>query len=356
LPGSAGAAAWYSLRARLDLNHLSRSASRLLPLLCENLVRLGIDDPLLPQLRGVRRRTWLANQVLFNEVAPLIGKLESAGVPTLLLKGAALVGTLYNSPGLRPMGDLDLLVPVGMSERALEIAQSSQWACPYALTPHFLSMRHAVDLVSPNGQHCDLHWRLLQESGEDWERELWAASVGVELRGIRSRALGPADQLLHLCAHAMRGGRVLSMLPGIADAVLLLETHSIDWDRLVAFTRRSGYLLQVLDALAFLRRSLGAAVPDAVLAALEATPVAGCDRLEYGAASWPTSTPRTAVVLWCDYLRLARYNRRSASLSFAEYLSANWGLASVGELPFEFTRRVGRRLRAGLRSAFGRRT
>jgi putative nucleotidyltransferase-like protein len=353
-PGPAGLAAWERLRDRVDPERLDPSTLRLLPLVCDNLLRSKVDDPLLPRLRGVRRRTWLANQMLFAEAAQLIGKLAAAGVPTLLLKGAALVATIYPSPGLRPMGDLDLLVPVQLGQRALAVAQSNRWASRYQLTPHFLSMRHAVDLVSPGHQHCDLHWRLLQESGEDWEEELWAGSIEVQFQGVPTRALGATDQLVHLCAHAMRGGRVRSMLSGLADAALLLEAQPIDWERLVALSRRSGYLPHVYDALALVRRTLDAPVPEPVLAALAATPVSRCDRLEYNAASWPSSTLRTAVILMCDYRRLVRYNRRTAALTFAEYLSGNWALDNVADLPLEFARRLGHRLQAGLRSFVAR--
>ena len=40
----------------------------------------------------------------------LISNVQSS-IPTVVLKGAALAATLYPAIGLRPMGDLDLLVP-----------------------------------------------------------------------------------------------------------------------------------------------------------------------------------------------------------------------------------------------------
>ena len=47
-----------------------------------------------------------------------------ANVPHLWLKGIALAQTIYSSPELRPMVDVDMLVPYARREEALALAQS----------------------------------------------------------------------------------------------------------------------------------------------------------------------------------------------------------------------------------------
>src|SRR5262249_61124700 len=67
--------------------------------------------------REVLRRMWLAyraNALRNREVADVSGdvgsRLSAAGLSCILLKGAALVRTLYGDPGLRHVGDVDLLL------------------------------------------------------------------------------------------------------------------------------------------------------------------------------------------------------------------------------------------------------
>lgn len=58
LPGEAGAAAWGRLRPELDIDDLWDSEIyRMLPLVQRNLQGLGLDDPDLPRMRGLARRT-----------------------------------------------------------------------------------------------------------------------------------------------------------------------------------------------------------------------------------------------------------------------------------------------------------
>src|SRR5262249_9080227 len=54
--------------------------------------------------------TALRNRSVADLAAELGRHLSAASVSCILLKGAALVRTLYTDPGLRHLGDLDLLV------------------------------------------------------------------------------------------------------------------------------------------------------------------------------------------------------------------------------------------------------
>ena len=51
---------------------------------------------------------------------PALQSLAGAGIPTLLLKGAALAVASYPDPGSRTMEDVDILVPLEDADRALD--------------------------------------------------------------------------------------------------------------------------------------------------------------------------------------------------------------------------------------------
>ena len=62
---------------------------------------------------------------------PMVQALESAGIATLLLKGAAFVADTRLDAGMRPMNDVDVLVPTAQAGAAIDVLLS--WGlCPSA--------------------------------------------------------------------------------------------------------------------------------------------------------------------------------------------------------------------------------
>ena len=116
LHGEAGRHALDKFRTRLDIDHLDVESYRLLPLVHRNMRRLGVDHPDQSRLKGIHRHTLVRNHILLHQVRGILEALHGAGIDTLVLKGAALALTHYKDLGLRPMDDLDLLVPI---DRAL---------------------------------------------------------------------------------------------------------------------------------------------------------------------------------------------------------------------------------------------
>lgn len=51
------------------------------------------------------------NRRLYLQLRPLLAGLRTAGIPVIVLKGAYLAEAVYGDIALRPMGDVDLLVP-----------------------------------------------------------------------------------------------------------------------------------------------------------------------------------------------------------------------------------------------------
>jgi len=66
------------------------SASRLFPLIYNNIGSLITDRETADRLRGLARHTWLSNNLRIRLCALALAKLKSDNIPTLLLKGAAL--------------------------------------------------------------------------------------------------------------------------------------------------------------------------------------------------------------------------------------------------------------------------
>ena len=73
-------------------------------------------------------KTAAHNALLFRELERVLAAFAAAGIPVIVLKGAVLAQTIYPDPGLRPMGNLDLLVNRDQIELAVAILKHQEYA------------------------------------------------------------------------------------------------------------------------------------------------------------------------------------------------------------------------------------
>jgi len=341
--------AWRALRPWLDVDMDDRVTRRLLPLLGANLRRLGVDDPLVARLDAIRRDTAAANRRLFDAGHRFLTTLAETGIPTLVLKGGALVPGRYRDLGSRPMSDLDVVVPTREAAAALQVLERAGWSARPPVTPAFIRMQHAVDLQERGSAlKCDLHWHVYWECCQlGADDDLWDASVPLDFEGVATRTLGPADQLLHLCVHGSRRARRPSLL-WVPDALLVLRAGGIDWTRLVAEARRRRVVLRVAAMLAYLVRNFAAPVPGEVLGRLEALPVGWLEGLEYRVGNRPQGLLGELPSYWCNYRRLREGRAITSPLGFPRYLQQTWRLRSLREVVAGALTRAGKRVRERL--------
>ena len=123
LKGQDAIDAWEQWAAIVDFYDIDYGSQRLLPLLYQNLLDHSIQSLLMERYKGVYRRFWLSNHLLFNRTEPLLAALHEAGIGILLLKGAGLVVGYNLGYALRPMGDIDFRVPAESAQTAIEIVK-----------------------------------------------------------------------------------------------------------------------------------------------------------------------------------------------------------------------------------------
>ena len=322
----------------------------LLPLLYHALRRRGVDDPLLTEFEAVYLRTRLRNRLLLDRAGLLLDRLAEAGIPSMLLKGAALVHPYYDGdPGLRPMADVDIAVPTGRAVEAVDVVRRAGWVPRGPVTPSFLRSNHAAVFDDPHGDQCDLHWHVFSECRRPGADDaLWQASHERDLVGRRIRVLSPSDQLLHVCVHGARWA-CEPRLRWIADAWLILARSTIDWPRVVDQARRRRFVIRMRDSLGFLRERMAADVPDVVLAALSAHPTDRLERFESRVLRRRRGLWGTLPVFWCHHRRMHDGGAISAALTLPVYLQHVWGCPTLGAVPAAAVVRVVRRLARALR-------
>jgi hypothetical protein len=319
---------------------------RLLPLLGAALARHGVDDPVLGRLDEARRTVADRNRALFAAGRRLLVTLGAAGIDTLVLKGGALALTRYADPSLRPMADVDVLVPTGRVEDTLRVLAGEGWAPRVPISPGFIRMQHAANLrTTADGEKCDLHWHAYWECCHaDADDDLWAASVPLEFEGVATRMLAPADQLLHVCVNGSRR----AARPGItwvADALLVLQAGDVDWSRLLAQARRRRFVLRVRVMLEYLRRAFDAPVPADALDELRAAPVSPLERLEQWAGNRPAGLLGALPVYWCNYRRFRERATTGSPFGFVRYMQEIWRMPSLTHVAWGAAQRTRQRMK-----------
>ena len=306
-----GIEAWERIRPLLRATEMDYATQALLPRLRRNLLSLGVNDELLALFKGVHRYTWARNQLLIAQALPVIAALEQAGVATLLLKGAALVADERQDAGMRKMTDIDLLVPTDALAEACEIfaaqgmtmtdGKPMWWVTDYA--PSFTM---SLNFTNAAQGQLDLHWHVLRDScAPGADREFWAGAVPIELRGVATRALCPADELLNLIVHGLTWAGSPTYR-WILDATLVTRGLGgpVDYERLATQARRHRLAPIVLAGLRYLSRNFGVEVPAATLASLRVA--APLQRLELSGRTVRPSRRRAlaqAAVLHGQYVR-----------------------------------------------------
>lgn len=343
--------AWVAWRQAAHLEAIDPGSLRLLPLVYRNLTRAGVVDPLLGKLKGVHRKTWCRNQLALRDVAESLRALEGAGIQLMLLKGQALSHVYYRDLGVRPMDDVDLLVPVEDAPAAAAILQGLGWRAEPAWSEHCVATFNETTFTNASGAVIDLHWHLLPElCARNADDEFWAAARPTSVAGIHVVTLAPTDELFHACTHGVRWNR-MSPLRWVADAHTILRSvpAEVSWERLVAVSQRHRLTLPIRAALRYLRSQLGVAVPPAVFAELDRVPVSVSERCELAMRVSPLLNTLLGGLpwYWLNTLRVgAAHGWPAARASFVHRLEMEWNCYGMRQIGTQALARGIRRVRA----------
>jgi hypothetical protein len=143
--------------------------------------------------------------------AELVGELEAAGVPVILLKGPAIATWLYGARGVRAYGDADLLVPPDCWDRATDILRRLGFEDGLGPMAHPRMESISSHPWGRGDQDVDLHctlWGVGVEPARAWEI-LSARTVAMKVGGRELRVLAPAPRAMHVALHVAQPMRDL---------------------------------------------------------------------------------------------------------------------------------------------------
>ncbi|HJQ22590.1 MAG TPA: nucleotidyltransferase family protein [Blastocatellia bacterium] len=310
------------------------------------------------RLRLAYLRTSLANQMAFQELGDLLDRFERNRIPLIILKGAALVPTLYGDHALRPMGDLDLLVPRAAAAQAqaalIEQGYTAATEMARGFAEAFAVERSFLRLGDRPAQ-IDLHWHLFatayyaERIPIEW---FWRRTTTIEVSGRRALTFSPTAQLLYLSAHYLQHHyRRLIWSYDIAR-LMTHDASQIDWDEAVEAAAAFGLSPVLGEALREVCEQWGVFMPATVEARLRAVESSWKDQLMFFMSSLDSSETGLPHGLSAHGLRKkAAYSLRVLFPS-RDYMRARFHVRHGGWLPLCYAWRAGKAVLLAARAAW----
>ena len=194
------------------------------------------------------------------ELGRVLNALEQGGIRALVLKGIVLSQQLYGDPGVRGVGDMDILVPPDQFWQADQILAAAGYhisALPLTERRRRDYLRHFKELHyrhRQTGALLELHQRLTDNPGifaDDFDR-LWAERELVTVCGRAISTLPRAVLRPFLGLHGAWHG--WERLRWLADFAVLAQGQEAET---MAEARQLGLTPAVQDGLALASRWLG---------------------------------------------------------------------------------------------------
>ena len=249
------------------------------PLLYQQLKGLAPDTrvpaSVLQELREIYLQSAIRNMHLYRELTPVLTALRDADIPVIVLKGARLAEIVYDNIALRPMGDVDLLVPKNHLQRAADTltALGYEPLKPYSIDVDVAVLHHLTPFIKPNGIKIEIHWTITRPNQHYTIAvdELWERAVPIQIAGIDVLGLCPEDLLLHLCVHTSYQHQFAFGLRPSCDIAQVIHHYgeALDWEIVLQRSATWGWERGVYLAWRVAQELVEAAVPREVLCQLK---------------------------------------------------------------------------------------
>ncbi len=308
--------AWNEWKLAVDFEKdIAYASFRMLPLLYNNLHTQGVKDALMPRLKGMYRKSWSNNHLLFHKTAKVLKLLHSNEIPTIVMKGIALTIEVYKNYSVRPMADMDILVPLAQSGKTIDILKNEGWILQNEQYLEFnLKYGRSATFHDSEKTELDLHWHPIFEAHDNISKDdFWDSSVSLEVAGEKTRAFCLTDNFFHTIVHGLRYNPE-PPIRWVADAFTILNSEDciIDWNRLLRHTKKFRVSLQMKDALNYLIENFQAQVSRNFLEELDKIKSTFSDRLVFHhAKKYGDDNPKTVYEklysVYAAYLRQSKH-------------------------------------------------
>lgn len=190
-----------------------------------------VPEKILEDLGEIYYHNAFKNVQYYQELSDVLMHLQQGGIEVIVLKGAYLAKTIYQSQALRIIGDIDLLVKVADLEQTekilLEMGYGYGPTERASIKAQCAKHHHLDPFVKKGAYPIEIHWTLQNQPFKITVESLWEQTRPFTVASVQVLTLSPENLLLHLCIHA-----VDTDLMGIrffCDIHNTIRQDQIDW-------------------------------------------------------------------------------------------------------------------------------
>jgi hypothetical protein len=283
-------------------------------LLCHKITKnFSREDFLYPQaLRLIENRYYLnvRNNILkIRKYEELLEGWDRLGIKILLLKGLALLKTVYEDISERGFGDMDILVEQEDIQKIKEYLENNGYE-PLNDTGERenCGFVNSIMFERREGEYryfVHLHWDIINGSIPPLVR-LNLKEVFNEAQPLNDYknifCLSTNHQLLHLCEHALKHSYDRLILLYDIDKLIRYYKENLDWDKLTSDIKEFNLARPVYYTLYFSKKILDSPIPDSVFFSLR---------------------PKRFTFLEQRFINSVLNGSRKAGISYVVYLAMN---------------------------------
>lgn len=251
------------------------------PLLYSNLKNMQ-ESPFIPErvmdkLKLAYYSNVARNMCVYAELNLILKALCEKDIGVIVLKGAALAKTVYGDIGLRPMGDIDLLVKkedLPHTEKTMtKLGYRFQGDMPrewYRENHQHISFLHPEKNIP-----VEIHWHIARKGHPSRIRILdtdiikgwWEGAKTIDFSGRKAPILCPGDLIVHLSLHFLKHrfisqNELFSSKGALIQLCDILQTlkyyrDEIDWVRLKCGAEKYGIDSPIFTTLFIVKEIMG---------------------------------------------------------------------------------------------------
>lgn len=213
-------------------------------------------------LRNAYVRTSAVNEHILAFLEELGDVLEQRGVPVIVLKGTALLNTVYRDIGLRPMDDIDVMIQTRHKDDICKILTGMGFIRDRVYTNSFQRGVITIDLHTDFISSERIHSR--KDTMTIREDDIWRNAVPFNGSSVLYR-LSPYDTLIALSFHLLK--HRFNRLIWLVDIATFMTSHTaeVEWRELTAYARSLDADRFLLYAVILAKHLAGANIPDHAL-------------------------------------------------------------------------------------------
>jgi hypothetical protein len=234
--------------------------------------------PYAERIRADELTAHVLTTAAYDSLARALAAAREIECPVILLKGAATALLYYPSPHLRPMGDIDLLVPIERRAAFEEALRKSKFR-QFPIDPwvNYDDHLHSAPFWDPErGVWIEVHTSVFPRDYRLAQYPRFSqAAIAAQLTpiAVRDQTAYAMNHELQLIYTSARWSEMFDPRHGvypILDAALLIRQHrdTLDWERILTLVRGSWAALPLHLMLWYLDESDLSPIPPHVLHAL----------------------------------------------------------------------------------------